>query len=47
MEFLSPEVDSALQNKDLILCLRSYFTSKADRDYQTGHMGSLLVASSA
>ena len=40
------KVDSALQNKDLILCLRSYFTSNVDRD-QAGHIGSLLVASSA
>ena len=40
------KVDSALQNKDLILCPRSYFTSNVNRD-QAGHIGSLLVASSA
>ena len=40
------KVDSALQNKDLIVCLRSYFTSNVDRD-QAGHIGLVLVASSA
>ena len=37
------KVDSALQNKDLILCLR-FFNSR-QRHYQTGHTGSFLVAS--
>ena len=41
------KVDSTLQNKDLILCRRSSFISNVHRDYQTGHIGSLLVASSA